>query len=102
MHLRLVLQQPWPVFLLELLLPQDQLDILGSVVGLRFSDVDLREELNVQVVGRLLAVGRAGEGQAIGGQVELERFGGNIGHGDGQEDVVLFDVGRGGALRPED
>jgi hypothetical protein len=62
MYLRLILEQPWPVFLLELLLPQDHLDVLGGVVGLGVGDVDLGEEGDIQVVRGFLAVGRASKG----------------------------------------
>lgn len=54
------------------------------------------------MVGCLLAIGGAGEGQAGGLEVQLESFGRYIWDGDGEEDIVFFRIGRGGSLRPKD
>ena len=97
-----VLEEAGPVGLLELLLAQLQLDVLGGVVDLALGDIDLGEELDVEVVGPLEGIRVAGEGKALGLQVQLEVGGRDIGHADGQVDEVLGLVGLGRTLRPED
>lgn len=56
MNLLLVLEQTRPVFLVELLLSQDQLDPARGVVDLALVGVNLGEQVHLDVVGGLLAV----------------------------------------------
>lgn len=56
MHLRLVLEQAWPVLLLQLLLAQNHLDVSRGVVCLGVLNIDLGEEFDLEEVGRLLGV----------------------------------------------
>ena len=51
-----VLEQPWPELLLQLLLAEDHLDVLGGVVDLAVLDIDLGVELQLDVVCLLQAV----------------------------------------------
>lgn len=62
MHLLAVLQQTGPVFLLELLLAQDEGHIPRCMMRLRIFDVDFGVEFQFDVVGSFLAIGVAGEG----------------------------------------
>ena len=62
MHFLGLLQQPGPVLLLELLLPEYKLHIARGVMRLALLDVDFAKELELDVVSRLLRVGVAGEG----------------------------------------
>jgi len=70
------------------------------VEGLALIDVDLVVELELDVVGGLLRVGVAAEGEARGFEVELHRFFGHVGDGYREVDEVLGWVGGGGALGP--
>jgi len=100
MHALALLQQPRPVLLLQLLLPQLEVDVRAGVVRLGGVDVDLGIELEFHVVGGLLGLGVAGEGEAAGLQVDLGL--GNVGGGDREGDVVALGVGGRGALGPDD
>ena len=97
-----LLEQPGPVLLLELLLLQLDLDVLGGVVDLALRGVDLGVELELDVVLALEGPRGAGEGQRRGLQVELDAVLGDVGDGDGEVDEVLLRLGVGGALGPED
>ena len=52
----LILEQPRPILFLEIFLSQDHLDVGGSVVCLGVLYVDLGVELEVEMIGGLLAV----------------------------------------------
>lgn len=93
MDLLRVLEKSWPELLLGLLLPENQLDVLGGVVDLAVVDIDLGEELKLNVVRLLQAVGLAAEGEAGGLEVKLEVFGLAVWDGDGEVDVVLLCLG---------
>ena len=67
-----VLQESWPEFLLQLLLSQVKLDVLGGVVDLALLLVDLTEELELEVVISLEGVRVAGEGERLRLEVELQ------------------------------
>lgn len=95
------LEQPWPVLLLEFLLLQLHLDVLGRVVDAALGGVDLGVQLELDMVRLLKGGGGAGEGDGGGLEVELQVFFGDVGDGDGQVDEVLGGVGRRGALGPE-
>jgi hypothetical protein len=88
-----VLEESWPELLLGLLLPENQLDVLGGVVDLAVVDIDLGEELELDVVRLLQAVGLAAEGEAGGLEIKLEVLLLAVGHGDGEVDVVLLWLG---------
>ncbi len=100
MHALALLQQPRPVLLLQLLLPQLEVHIRAGVVRLGGVDVDLAVELEFHVVGGFLGLGVAGEGEAAGLEVDLGL--GDVGGGDREGDVVALGVGAGGALGPDD
>lgn len=102
MQLPRLLQQTRPVLLLLLLLAQHHVDAARGVMGLGVLDIDLGVQLQVDLVLDLFRVARAGEGYAGGGEVELCGRGGDVWHGEGHEEDVLFGFGRGGALGPED
>jgi hypothetical protein len=51
-----ILQEPWPEFLLELLLSQNHLDILSGVVDLALLLVNLSVELELKMVVSLEGV----------------------------------------------
>jgi hypothetical protein len=95
-------EQPRPVLLLELLLLQLNLDVLGGVVDLALCGVDLGVELELDVVLALEGPRGAGECQRRGLEVQLDAFLGDVGDGDGEVDEVLLRLGIGGALGPED
>ena len=67
-----ILQEPWPELLLQLLLSQDDLNVLGGVVNLALLLVNLSVELELEVVVSLERVRVAGEGKRLGLQVKLE------------------------------
>lgn len=67
-----VLQESWPEFLLQLLLSQVKLDVLGGVVDLALLLVDLTVELELEVVISLEGVRVAGEGERLRLEVELQ------------------------------
>ena len=100
MHLLTLLQQPRPVLLLHLLLPQHELHIPARVIRLGILHVDLPEEFQFHVVRDFFRVAVAGEGQGRGGEVDFRGLGGHIGGGDGEVDVVAGGVRGGGALGP--
>ena len=52
------------------------------------------------MVGCLLGLAAAGESEAVGLKIDGGLFG--VGRADGEGDVVLFGVGGGGTLGPED
>lgn len=66
-----ILQQAGPELLLELLLAQDHLDVLGGMVDLALGLVDLGVELERQAVVALQGVRVAGEGEGLRLEVEL-------------------------------
>lgn len=88
-----VLEESWPELLLGLLLPQHKLNVLGGVVDLAVVDINLGEELELNVVRLLQAVGLAAEGEAGGLEVKLQVLGLAVRHGDGEVDVVLLWLG---------
>ena len=94
-------QKSRPVFLLELLLLQLELDVLGGVVDLALLRVDLPEKFQLKVVVALETAGDTAECQGGGLQVELKVRLGNVGDGDSQPDEIFLGVRGGGALSPE-
>lgn len=92
MDLLAVLQQAGPELLLELLLSQDDLDVLGGVVDLALLLVDLGVELEVDLVCPLEGVGVAAEAEALGLQLELEVVRLDVGDVDGEVDEVLGSI----------
>ena len=52
--------------------------------------VDLGPQIHLDVVGGLLGLGVAGECELVGLEVQLHVLGGDIGDGDGEEDVVAL------------
>lgn len=99
-HALALLQQPRPVLLLQLLLPQLEVHVRAGVVRLGGVDVDVAVELELDVVGGLLGLGVAAEGEAAGLEVDLGL--GDVGRGDREGDVVVLGVRGGGALGPDD
>jgi len=97
-----ILQQSWPELLLELLLPQNHLDVLGRVVDLAGRNVDLIVEIELHLVIPLERLGVTGEGERLRLQIELQLGWLDIRYGDGQVDEVLFGLGLIGSLSPED
>ena len=71
------------------------------MVLLAVLDVDLAVEFQLDMVGRLLGVGVAGEGQGVGLEVEFEGLVGDVGGGDCEVNVITFRVTGGGALGPD-
>ena len=92
--LSLVLEQSWPVFLLELFLPQDHLDVFCRVICLRVFYIDLCIELKIQVVSRLLGLGGTRERKACGLEVEFQGRFRNIRDGDCKVDVIFLGLRR--------
>ena len=92
-HLRLILQQPWPEGLVEILLLQHHLDVSWSVVDLRRGGIDFGVELELDGVGGLLSLGVALECEATGLHVELDLVFRYIWYADRKEDVVSLRVG---------
>ena len=80
MHPLALLQQPRPILLLHLLLPQQEVHIRARGLRLGILDVDLAVEFQLDVVGGFLGVGVAGEGEAIG--LEVDFRGAHVGRGD--------------------
>ena len=97
-----LLEESWPVLLLEVLLLELDLDVLGSVVDLALGRVNLGVEFELDVVLALQGARGTGEGQGGGLEVQLQVILGYVRDGDGQVDEVLGGVGVGGALSPED
>lgn len=100
--LLVVLQQAGPELLLQLLLPQNQLDVLGRVVDLALLLVDLSKELELQLVRPLEGVRVAAEAEALWLQLQLEVGRLDIRDVDGEVDEVLGGILSVRALRPED
>lgn len=71
MHLLIVLEQPRPKFLLELLLAQHQLNVAAGMVNLGFLGVNLGVEFELDGIGDLLGRRGALEAQLGGLQVKL-------------------------------
>lgn len=97
-----VLEQPRPVFLLELLLLQLDLDVLAGVVDLALGGVNLGVELELDVVLLLESGGSSGEVECGGLEVELDVVLGHVRDGECQVDKVLFGIGDRRSLSPED
>lgn len=97
-----VLQQPWPELLLQLLLSQDHLDVLGGVVYLALLRVDLAVEFKLDMVVSLEGVRVAGEAEGGRLQVELELGSLDIRDANCQVDEVLGGFGLVGSLSPKD
>lgn len=97
-----LLEESWPVLLLEVLLLELDLDVLGSVVDLALGRVNLGVEFELDVVLALQGARCTGEGQGGGLEVQLQVILGYVRDGDGQVDEVLGGVRVGGALSPED
>lgn len=93
MHFLGVFEQTRPVLVIELLLAQLDLDVLGGVVCLALVDVDLGVELKLEVVRLLECIRVARESQALGLELELQVCGRNIRDRDGQVDEVFGRVG---------
>lgn len=92
-ELLLLLEESGPVLLLELLLLQLQLHVLGGVVDLALCGVDLGVELELEVVGPLEGAGGAAKRQAGGLEVQLQAVLGHIGDRDGEVDKILLGLG---------
>jgi hypothetical protein len=101
MVLLLLLGKAGPVFFLELLLLQLELDVLVGVVDLGVLRVDGLKEVELEVVLALQGGGSTGEGKLLGLEVELNLILGGIGDGDGEVDEVLLSLVGGRALGPE-
>lgn len=97
-----ILQQPWPELLLELLLSQDKLNVLGGVADFALLLVDLAVELKLDSIVSLQRVRVAFEAERCWLQVELEFGGLDIGNGDREVDEVLRGFSLVGSLSPED
>ena len=93
MNLCLVLQQSRPVLFLKLFLSENHLDIPSSVICLAFSDIDLRKEIEVEVIGGFLRLGGSSKSEASGLEIKLHGFGSNVGHRDGEINVVFGGIG---------
>ena len=72
------------------------------MVNLAVVNFNLCEELELNVVVGLLGVAISGEGEAGGFEFGFQRGLVHVRHHDGEVDIVLFGVGRRGALRPGD
>ena len=99
MHALAILQQTRPVLLLELLLPQQEAHIRAGGIRRGVLDIDLAVEVELDVIGGFFGFAVAGEGKAIGFQIDGRFFG--IRRADGQADIVLLRVDGGRALSPE-
>jgi len=97
-----ILQQSWPELLLQLLLSQDQLNVLGGVVDLALRGVNLGVELERNLVVSLEGIRVAGKCQGSGLKVELKLGCLDIRYGEGQVDEVLSGIGLVGSLSPKD
>lgn len=102
MDLLALLQKTWPVLLLELLLSQDHLHILSSVVDLALLWIDLSEELNLEMVSSLEGIRVTGEVEGGWLKIELEVLFWYVWNGDGKVDVVLLLINGRRALSPKD
>lgn len=101
-NLLCVLKKSWPELLLELLLPQNHLDILGSVINLALLLVDLSVELKLDMVVSLQGIRVAREGESLWLELKLQVGGLDIGYRDGQVDEVLSLIGLARSLSPKD
>lgn len=99
MNLLGVLQETRPVFLLQLLLAQHQLDLAVSVVDLAVLGINLAEQVQRDVVCYTLARG-AGERDIGGGEVDARLILGDIGGLQAHVEVVTLGLIGGGALGP--
>lgn len=93
MQLLVILDQPGPELLLQLLLAEHKLNITAGVVDLGLLGVDLGVELKLKCVRDLFRCGGALESELGGLQVELLVRLRYVGRNDGEEDVVLFWLG---------
>lgn len=100
MHLALLLQQPGPKMLIQLLLLNDELNIARGVVDFGARGVNLGEEFEFDGVGALLRLAVALEVEEGGLDVEFDFVLAHVRHGDGEEDVVFAVFARGAALGP--
>ena len=71
MHSLAVLQQSWPILLVELLLPQNKAHIGARCMRLGVLDIDLSVEFKLNVIGSFLGFASAGEGEAGGFEIDL-------------------------------
>lgn len=97
-----VLQQSWPELLLQLLLSQNHLDVLGGVVDLALLRVDLAIELKLDIVVSLEGIRVSGEGKGGRLEVELELGCLDVRYANGQINEVLSGLGLVGSLSPKD
>lgn len=100
-NLLLRLQQTGPVFLLQLLLSQNQLDITVAVVHLGVLGVDLAEQIQRNFISDTLP-GVSGERNVLRGDVQFGLGTGHIRSLDVHVKVVALNVSGGGALSPCD
>lgn len=101
MNLLSRLQQTGPVLLLELLLPQNQLNLTVAVVHLGVLRVDLGIQLQLDVILYAL-LGGSGERDRGRRDVQLSLGLGDIGRLDVHVEVVALRFRGGGALGPCD
>ena len=64
-------QQPWPVFLLQILLPQNKFHISLASLSLAMLNVDFTVEFELNMVGGLLGVGAASECKRSGFKINF-------------------------------
>ena len=65
-------------------------------------DINFGIELELEMIGVFLGFAGAGESEALGLEVDLNFGRINVGCSNGEIDVVLFWIRRGGALSPGD
>lgn len=94
-----VLQKTRPVLHLQLLLPQNQLNLTVGVVDLAVLGVDLSVEVQGDVVCYALAR-RSGERDIVGGDLQVGLVLGNVGGLDEDVEVVALGLRVGRALGP--
>lgn len=100
MNLSRVLEQAWPILLLQLLLSQYHLDVRSCMMCLRVLRVNFTIEFELDMIGSFLGLRSSREGELGGCKVELERFWRHVGDAYCEVDVVLLSIGGRGSLRP--
>lgn len=101
MHLLSFLQQTRPVLHCELLLSENNLDTTWAVVYFTVLDVDFGIEIQRHAILGAFQV-CAGKRNIVLCELDVGRFGGDIGDVDEDVEVVASFVGFGGALSPGD